>query len=187
MVKAGITAKQALLAIEEARYLPDLGVGVTAKWVNSPGVTDQSNPFSYDPFNYAYATAGLVFRWKLDFLPQSARVDRAAAELEEMRATERFALGGVGVEVEKAYAEAIDAKTRLNAWARATQYAKRWLIQVQQGQQLGLAEDSDLVEPAKEYALKRFSEMSATFDYNVALAQLAVATGWDELASGSRE
>lgn len=184
MVRAGVIARRAQVELERAKYFPDFGVAFTAKAVRSIDSTDQRNPFAYDPTNQSIYGIGLALRWKLDFLPQAARVAKAEADLEEMRATERFALGGVAVEVEKAFAEAEDAKRRLAAWSRATRYAKQWLIQVQQGIDLGLYEDEDLVEPAKEYALKKFSEMSAIYDYNVAIAALAVATGWDTLVAG---
>jgi outer membrane protein TolC len=184
MAKAGLVARQAQVQLERARYLPDFGLGVTAKLGRAGDITDQRNPFAYDPANVSFFGAGLVMRWKLDFLPQSARVAQAQADLEQVRAIERYALGGIAVEVEKAYAEAEDAQRRLEAWAEATRYAKQWLIKVQQGLDLGLGEDDELVEPAKEYALKRFKEMSARFDYNVALSSLALATGWDGLLGG---
>jgi len=183
MVRAGLKARQAQLSMEKARYLPDLGLGLSARFNQAPGVTSQPNPFTYDPLNTPIVGAGLVLRWKLDFFPQAARVAQASADLEEMRATERFALGGIAVEVEKAYAEAKDAERRLMAWGEAAKYAKQWLIKVQQGLDLGLTEDSDLVEPSKEYALKRFAEMSAILDYNLALAELARATGWEAILS----
>ena len=59
--------------------------------------------------------AALVLRYKLDFLPQCAR-GAGPAQLEELRATERYALGGVAVEVETAYREAKDAQRRLDAY-----------------------------------------------------------------------
>jgi outer membrane protein TolC len=181
MVRAGLEARQAQVGIEKARYLPDLGLGLSARFNQAPGVTAQPNPFVYDPLNTPIVGAGLVLRWKLDFFPQAARVAQASADLEEMRATERYALGGIAVEVEKAYQEAKDAERRLLAWGEAARYAKQWLIKVQQGLDLGISEDEDLVEPSKEYALKRFSEMSAILDYNLALADLARATGWESM------
>ena len=184
MVRAGLKAREAQLGIEKARYLPDLGLGLSARFNQAPGVTSQPNPFTYDPLNTPIVGAGLILRWKLDFFPQAARVAQASADLEEMRATERYALGGIAVEVEKAYQEAKDAERRLLAWGEAARYAKQWLIKVQQGLDLGLTEDSDLVEPSKEYALKRFSEMSAILDYNLALTDLARATGWDAIVGG---
>jgi outer membrane protein TolC len=181
MAKAGVLAREAQVRAERARYLPDIGLGLSARWSSAPSVTDQQNPFIRDP-NYLSFGAGIVLRYKLDFLPQSARVEQAEAQLEEIRATERFALGGVGWEVEQAFHEAEDATRRLAAYTRATTYAKQWLVKVQQGIEVGTFEDEDIVEPAKEYALKRFAQMSALFDYNVALAKLAQVTGWDTVA-----
>ena len=54
---------------------------------------------------------------------------------------------------------------------------------VQQGIDVGTNDEEDIVDPAKEWALKRFAVMAATFDYNVAVGKLAQATGWEELAS----
>jgi outer membrane protein TolC len=182
MARAGVLAREAQLRVERARYFPDLAVGLTARWAEAPGITDQRNPFTSDRANYLSYGAALALRYKIDFLPQFARVSQAASQLEEMRATERYALGGVGVEVETAFREAEDAARRLDAYSRAAGFAKQWLIQVQQGIDVGTYDDEDIVDPAREFALKRFSQMSATFDYNVALARLAQVTGWDAVA-----
>ena len=139
------------------------------------------NPFVRDEANYTRYAAGLLLKWNLDFLPRSARIAQAAAQLEEVRATERYALGGVGVEVETAFVEAQDADQRLTAYTEAARYAKQWLVKVQQGVDVGTFDEEDIVDPAKEYALKRFLQMSATLDYNVALAKLSLATGWNTL------
>jgi outer membrane protein TolC len=182
MARAGVLAREAQVRMERARYLPDIGLGLSARWASAPSVTDQTNPFVKDSANFLSYGAGLVLRYKLDFLPQSSRVEQAEAQLEEIRATERFALGGVGWEVEQAFREAEDATRRHDAYSRATGYAKQWLVKVQQGIEVGTFEDEDIVDPAKEYALKRFAQMSALFDLNVALAKLAQVTGWDTVA-----
>ncbi|MFZ5894026.1 MAG: TolC family protein [Myxococcota bacterium] len=182
MARAGVLAREAQVRVERARFFPDLGLALNASVINAPLVTDQRNPFVRDVGHLQAYGAGLALRYKLDFLPQAARYSQAQAQLEEQRATERYALGGVGVEVEQAFREAEDAERRLDAFSRAVGYAKRWLIQVQQGIDIGTFEDGDVVDPAKEYALKRFAQMSATFDYNLAIAKLAQTTGWDSIA-----
>lgn len=179
MARAGVLARKAQVRLEQAKYYPDLGLLLQARLVRAEEVTDQRNPFAADSGNFTSYGFALGLRWKLDFLPQSARVAQAEAQLEEMRATERFALGGVGVEVERAFATAEDAWRRLDAWTRATQYAKQWLIKVQQGIDIGTFDDEDIVAPSKEYALHKFGQMSAAYDYNIAVAELSNATGWD--------
>jgi outer membrane protein TolC len=182
MAHAGILARRALVDLERARFFPDIALGLSASRSYAPEVADQLNPFVRDEANYTRYGIGLVMNWSLDFLPRAARVAQAEAQLEEIRATERFALGGVGVEVETAFAEANDAQKRLEAFSDAARYARQWLVKVQQGIDVGTYEDEDIVDPAKEYALRRFSQMSATLDYNVAMAKLALATGWDAVA-----
>ena len=179
MAAAGVSARRELLRLERARYLPDLGLALGAKWSYAPEVTDQTNPFVRDGGNFLYYSLGVVLRYKLDFLPQSARVDQAAAQLREMEATERFALGGVGQQVEEAYAEVKATREKLNATSRAARYAQQWLLRVQQGIEVGTMDEEDLVMPAREYALQRFAQMSATYEFNVAYAKLTQATGWD--------
>jgi outer membrane protein TolC len=183
MARAGLTAREAQIRMEQAKYYPDLGLGLTARWAKAPGITDQQNPFVRDGINVLFYGAALVLRYKIDFLPNAARVAQAQAQLEELRATERYALGGVAVEVESAYREAEDAQRRLDAYAEAAAFAKKWLILVQQGIDVGTNDEEDIVDPAKEWALKRFAVMSATFDYNVAVGKLAQATGWEAIAS----
>jgi outer membrane protein TolC len=183
MARAGLTAREAQIRMEQAKYYPDIGLGLSARWAKAPGITDQQNPFVRDGINVVFYGAALVLRYKLDFLPNAARVAQAQAQLEELRATERYALGGVAVDVETAYREAEDAQRRLDAYAEAAAYAKKWLILVQQGIDVGTNDEEDIVDPAKEWALKRFAVMSATFDYNVAIGKLAQVTGWEALAT----
>lgn len=181
MAKAGVLARRALLQLEQARLYPDLALALSASRSYAPEVADQVNPFIRDEANFTRYSAGLVMKWNLDFLPRAARIAQASAELEQVRATERYALGGVGVEVETAYAEVVDADRRLSSYSEAARFAKQWLVKVQQGIDVGTFEEADIVDPAKEYALKKFSQMSATLDYNMALAKLALATGWTTL------
>ena len=181
MARAGVRARRALLDLERARYFPDLAVAGSASRSYAPEVADQLNPFVRDDANYTRYAFGLVLAWKLDILPRTARVAQAEAQLEEIRATERYALGGVGVEVETAFAEAEDARRRLDAYTEAARYSKQWLVKVQEGIDVGTFEEEDVVDPAKEYALKRFLQMNATLDYNMAIAKLALATGWDAI------
>jgi outer membrane protein TolC len=180
MVRAGVLAQEAHVRLERARYFPDFGIGITARYARSPEVTNQRNPWANDGSNALGYGAGFVMNYKLDFLPQTARVARAEAELEAIRASERFALGGVGVEVEEAFRDAEDAKRRLDAWSRATEYAERWLDQVERRIAAGTFDEKEMFDPIREVSLKRVSRLLAILDYNLAVARLAQATGWEQ-------
>jgi outer membrane protein TolC len=177
MARAGVAARIAGLKMEKSRLFPDLGLALSAKWSYAPEITDQTNPFIRDNGNFLAVGVGLVMRYKLDFLPQAARVSFAKAQLEEVQATRQWAFGGIAQQVKEAFAEVLDSQRRLAALTDAARLAKQWMVKVQQGIEVGTMEEEDIVLPAREYATKRFSEMMATYEFNVALAKLAQATG----------
>ncbi|WP_437514359.1 TolC family protein [Sorangium sp. So ce1099] len=180
--RAGLDARTAQVRLARAQLFPDIGLGLQAGVSAAPEVADQLNPFTSDPGNYFHYGAALVLQWKLDLLPQSARIRFAEAQLEEMASTQRFAMGGVATEVETAYAEVVEAQRRLDAYTKAARYGKRWLVMVQQGIDVGTMAEKDLIDPAKAYATNRFNQLNATMDLDMAMSRLAKATGWDAIA-----
>jgi len=182
MARAGVQARRAQVEVARAQLFPDIGLGLNAGYARAPEVANQINPFGGDTANFFWYGAAVVFQWKLDFLPQSARIRFAEAQLEEMRATEKFALGGAGVEVETAYAEVVDWQRRVDAYSKAVSYARKWLITVQQGIDVGTREEKDVLDPAKAFATNRFNLMNATMELDLAMSRLAKATGWDAIA-----
>jgi outer membrane protein TolC len=182
MARAGIQAREAQVHIARAQLFPDIGIGVQVGFSAAPQIANQLNPYVVDPGNYFRYGAAVIFQWKLDFLPQAARIRFAEAQLEEVRSLQRLALGGVGAEVEVAYAEVVDWQKRLGAYTRAVSTAKKWLITVTQGIDVGTVEDKELLEPAKAYATNKFSMLNATMELDLAMSRLAKATGWDAIA-----
>jgi outer membrane protein TolC len=182
MLRAGLVARQAQADLARSKYFPDIGLAVGASWSRAPLVADQLNPFIRDDANYWRYGAALAMRWQLDFLPDGARLAQANAAVEELRETERYALGGIGVEVETAYAQVVDAQRREQAYGEAQRTARRWVIAIQQGIDVGTKEDADLVDAARQWALQRYNHLSATMDLNLAWSTLALATAWDEVA-----
>ena len=181
MLRAGLIAREAQVASRGRRYFPDLGLGLSATWARAPEVADQLNPFVRDDANYLRYGAALVFRWQLDFLPNAARVEQAKAQVEELRETERYALGGIGVEVETAYAQVVDAQAREQPTGPPTN-ARQWVIAIQQGIDVGTKEDADLVDAAKQWAMQRFNHLTAMMDLNVAWSTSPSPPAWDDIA-----
>ncbi|HEX3772078.1 MAG TPA: TolC family protein [Polyangiaceae bacterium] len=182
MARAGVVARRALVDLNRAKLYPDFGLGLGADFVSTPSATPQENLFASDPFNHFYYAFGFGFRWSLDLLPQAARLDQAESQLEETRALERLALGGAAVEVEKAYADAVEAKTREEAWDRAEHLAKAWISTTQDQIDLGTWDERALLEPLRSYANARGQHLFSLMDLNVAMSSLALASGWDSAA-----
>ncbi|MBM4358192.1 MAG: TolC family protein, partial [Deltaproteobacteria bacterium] len=182
MARAGLDARTAQVKLAQAQLFPDIGVGLSFGASYAPEVSNQINPYVPDPGNYFRYGLGLVFQWSLDFPGAYARVAQAQAQLHEMVALDKKALGGVAAEVEAAYAEAVDWRKRVDAFAQAEKYARKWLATVQQSIDVGTLDEKEIIDPARRWAENRWSRLNATMEYNLALAKLARATGWDVVA-----
>lgn len=180
--RAGLEARQGQTRLAESNFFPDIGIGLSLGIAAAPDIDDQLSPFTNDPANYFRYGAALVFQWSLDFFPKVARLRQAKARETEMSATVDYAEKGVSAEIQLAYADVVQFQKQRDAYMRAVQTAKKWLIQVQQGIDVGTIEDKELLEPAKAYALGRFNVLNATMELDFAMARLARASGWDAIA-----
>jgi outer membrane protein TolC len=187
MLSAGLAARRASLSATEARYYPDIALALGASYSYGPGITDQTNPFVVDRANYASLGAALVARWSLDLWGNSYRVERAQSELGETRARVDEARLGIALEVTNAYNELADARRREEAWSRGHRDARSWFVASAQAYQVGALEPRELVDAVKAYFTARFSHLQAIRDHNVAVANLARATGTPLLRAGGWE
>jgi outer membrane protein, multidrug efflux system len=182
MARAGIAGRKALVDFNRAKFFPDVGIGLSASYTVAPSATEQRNPWVTDPFNRFGFGAAFGLKWNLDLLPNAARVAQAEGQLEESRAMERLALGGVAVEVENAYGTAVEAKGREESWARAEHRAKQWISTIQDGIDLGTKDERALMEPLRAYVNARVNHIYALMEINIALSDLARTSGWDSAA-----
>jgi multidrug efflux system outer membrane protein len=183
MSRAGIQARKSQVDLARANLFPDIGLGLGFSYALAPSADPQYyNVWASDPFNHLYVYGGLGVRWGLDFLPKIARIHEAESQLEEARATERYALGGVAVEVENAYGTAVEADNRERAWDAAERKAKQWIVSVQNQVDLGTKQEKDLLEPLRAFIDARVNHVTALMDLNVSLSDLARTSGWDSAA-----
>lgn len=182
MARAGVQARKAWLEFRRAELFPNVGLGLNAAYSVAPSADPQPAAFIGDPFNRFGASFGFGIEWGLDLLPKQARVMQAEAQLEEARALERLALGGVGVEVENAYAAVVEAKTREENFDRAEHRSKRWISITQDAIDLGTKDERFLIEPLRAFVYARVSHAQSLMDLHVTLSELARVTGWDAVA-----
>lgn len=183
--RAGVVARSAQVDWAHANLLPDLGLGMQFDWTAAPGVTGPVAGVDTTSLNSPQFGATFGLQWSLDLLTKNARVHQAQSNLEEARALERLALGGVATEVEGAYAAAVEASAREETWARAVHRAKGWVVAVRDAIDLGTKDESALVEPLRTMLLARANQLQALMDTNMTRAELARLTGWENAAPPS--
>ena len=175
-LEAARDARDANLVVQRAGYLPDIILALRASFARAPHITDIQNPFIIDRGNFAGAFLGLVAKWKLDFGGTNARVKRAKAEIESLKAKTAEAKLGIEIEVNTLYEQLQDAKRRLASWTRAEKEARKWFVSAGQGYEVGTQDARDFVDAISAYFSARTNRLMATAEYNLAIAALEKAT-----------
>jgi outer membrane protein TolC len=139
-------------------------------------VDNPQNAFMNHP-NSTSLGLSLAFRQPLDIPLRLANFDKARAEERAFDQKRKEALGGIALEIEKAYADADAARKRNKLTAHGEKIARGWYNSVDQLLQVGTVESKDLVDAARSYFELRLQHLSAIMDLNVALAGLKRAAG----------
>jgi outer membrane protein TolC len=182
MARAKVQAQKSNVDYSRAKLFPDIALSFAANYNTTPGAPPQFNVYAGDSFNQFFYTASIGAQWGLDLLPKAARIAQAEAQYSESRSLAEMALGTAVYEVEKAYADALEAKSREELLGDEEHGSKHWMAVVKDQIDLGTADDGALLEPLRAYGSARVRHLYALMDYNVAMANLAFASGWDTAA-----
>jgi outer membrane protein TolC len=173
----GVAALERRDALERARWWPDLLVVGGATIARAPGVDDPPSAFVNDPFNTTRAELALVLRWNIEPAMQTARVDRTHAEHVRGQELAKGARVAVEFAVRDAYNRAREAGGRLDTARQGEKSARGWVASVMQADAVGTASARDLADAYLAYFTLRGRVLSSAYEWNVALAALARATG----------
>ncbi|HEV8321802.1 MAG TPA: TolC family protein [Myxococcota bacterium] len=182
MLAAGIDARESALSLERAGLAPDVGLGGYFAFHWSPVAKDQDSPFAYDPYNHLRGGIGIGLKWTLDVGAKLARIDRAKAELEKLRAESDAAHAAIRLEVEKDYRDVEAALAAVTATDAGLKSAGKWLFTAASAFGIGTAESRELLEALLMQGTLSLSNLQALYDYNVGLVALEVAVGGDAAA-----
>jgi len=170
-------AKHALSLLEERREYPDLALVATGSYAYAPTVDSPVNAFANNPFNGLGFGLAATLRMPLDLGPRFARTDRARAEADETELRRREALGGIALEVRKAFDEMTEAQARVTAVQKGEKAGKAWVTAVAQNFAIGLAEARDFSDALQAFFTMRARYLQSVYDLNIAAAALTRATG----------
>jgi outer membrane protein TolC len=173
----GVAALERRVALERARWWPDLLVMGGASIARASGVDDPPSAFANDPFNATRAVLALVLRWTIEPAMQAARVDRTRAEHVRGQELAKGARVAAEFAVRDAYIRAREAGARLDTARQGEKSARGWVASVLQADAVGTASARDLADAYLAYFTLRGRVLSSAYEWNVALAALARATG----------
>jgi outer membrane protein TolC len=183
LLEAGTQAARDFRRWRVADLLPSL---VLVSGFGFAGATSLDNPLSNSvigapkPAIPYFALGPFVLHWDLDLAVRAARLAQARSAERAMRETERWAIGGIRVEVRKAYADHEEAYRRALQLAHAEKVARGWYNVVQDNMASGITVASDareLVDALRAYFDLRLRHLFAIMDSNLTLAALHRASG----------
>ncbi len=176
-LRLGITARRAQASAEWKGLIPVFGVLIGYDYASTNVRPAQPGVFAYDPYNRHVVTAGVGFKFDLQYDLQKGKAERAEAEAEELEAKQEYADQGILVELQKAYAEVAAADQRLDAETKAYKTGKKWLTSQMMSVGTGLGKGSDLVDAYGARAETAKNYFEAVYKHHMAWAALSRAAG----------
>ena len=175
-----VTAADYQVQAARRAMLPNFFFSLIFSFNHNPLADDQPTPFAYDPYNSGGIGFFVGLDWKFDFR-QVARARRRAAEAERAGHRRVAAMGGMEIEIEQAYLQALGHGERADAYHAAHEAARAWLRQRSLQFDSGLADFDDLSAPLSAHYSAWANYYQALFDYRMAQADLALKLGLREL------
>jgi outer membrane protein TolC len=176
-LEQGALAYDSLAAAERAGQLPDLFVWGFASGAYTPGRELVESRYVLDPLYHFEPGLMLGARWQIQGSMSRGRSEQREAQARELRELRNWASAGLPAQVKKARADVERARRDIAETRSAVARSKQWMVQANRDYLVGLSDSQSLVDAVRAYAELRAAELDATFRHNVAMAELAHATG----------
>ncbi len=176
-VEAGMAARRALLAAENANYHPNIYAGIGGRASVAPG-RDRTDDFSvYDPFNTWGITPVVGVKWDLYAGVQDGRLSQAQAELDSLIETKAFAQLGIPFQVAEEYYEVTAHREMIAGLKKASLEGRRWMTAAYADFEAGMENSALTITALQVYVSAYTDYLKIVNEYNVHVARLWVATG----------
>ena len=176
-VREGNRALLALGRAERAGYFPDFFLMGFLSVAYTPGRDVVENRYIVDPVNHFVPGAILGLHWQLQGNMAGARAAEQRARADALARLGDWAEEGIPAEVRKAYEDVKRCDLDIERGTEAVQKAKKWMVESSADYGVGLLEIREVSDAVQSYVTLRTAVIKARYDRNVAMADLARATG----------
>jgi outer membrane protein TolC len=173
----GSAAYEALADAERAGNLPDFFALAFASGAYTPGRDLVETRYVQDPLNGFYPGLVVGARWQITGPMATRRSEESHARAVELDQTRRWAVSGLPAEVVRAFEDVERARRDAEQAQKALGPAKQWLVRASADFSIGLGDTREVSDAAQGYVQMRLASFDAKYRHNVALAELARATG----------
>lgn len=176
-VKAGLTARRALVEATRADSKPIVFAGVAGSLAYAPGRDRLDNPHIYDLYNHTALSPVLGMRWEWEAGAQPARVAQAQAELDALIQKASFARQGIPFQVREQYHLVQSKFESIQAMKSSAQAARRWMIAAYTDFEAGLEEADKILTAMQVYVVAYTDYLKIVNDFNNHVFKLKSVSG----------
>lgn len=180
-IREGLKAREALVAAARAGWYPDLFVAGYLSGAYAEKRDRVSNPWVPDEFNHVWGGVALGLKWKLDFGITSAKVAGEQAQYNRLLHTRDYADENIPLQITKFYLELQEADRSITAARQGYANAKKWAVAALANFDFGIGPAKEIFDALQEYAKMRAAYFQSIYNYRIAQANLAYATGEEPL------
>lgn len=166
-----------LARAEHADYYPDIVAIASLSAVYTPGRDDLDTRFVRDDLNHVTPAVILGLRWQFQGPSPGGRADERRAEAAQLARQRDWARQALPAEIELHYQDVLRARADITSAAEGYESAKKWVVRANADYAIGLGEADELTDATEAWARLRTAQLEAIYRHNVALAELAKATG----------
>lgn len=176
-LQSGIRAREALVGAARSAYYPTVFLAGGVRYAVAPNRTDQHNPFVKDDYNYSNGAIFLGMRQSFEWGLLRADLQKARAEVLELRAKERSAAQGIRVDVRRAHDGLQRIGLELESSLERRRLGREWLQVAREDYELDPGLIKELVSAFETFVTVEQGHHQALHEYNLSLARLERAIG----------
>ncbi|RQW78043.1 MAG: TolC family protein [Geobacter sp.] len=182
-VREGLQARAALVKAAKAAWYPDIFLAGYLSGAYAEKRDRVTNPWVPDQFNHYWGGVALGVKWKLDFGITSAKVAGEQAQYDRLLYTKEFADRNIPLQIRKFYLDLQEAEHSIKSTRDGYSNAKKWSVAALNNFDFGIGPAKEIFDGLQEYAKMRAAYFQSIYNYQIALANLAYATGEEPLAA----
>jgi outer membrane protein TolC len=178
MADAGVKARKVQEKLARTHFLPDLGVVVRLGYgYANKADRDMRTLYYTGRLNYSQIYFGVALAWNLDFHNDAFSLQMARADRREAEYLREAAQALLGLEVEQAYREVLDAEQQMSFAALARDRSWKLVVSEQTSSSIGSGDFEQMRKSLTSWAEYEFEYFEAVMERNTAIARLGRVTG----------
>jgi len=176
-VKAGLSARRALVEATRADSKPIVFAGVAGSLSYAPGRDRLDNPHIHDLYNHSALSPVVGMRWQWEPGAHPARVAQAQADLDALIQSASFARQGIPFQVREQYHLVQSKFESIAAMKSSAQAARRWMIASYADFEAGLEEADKILTAMQVYVVAYAEYLKNVNDFNNNVFKLKSVSG----------